>query len=80
MTQNNTIVVCEYGWIICGIVDGESETVLNMTDSYIVRKWTNGKGIGALADESNKSEYTFDGMGDVAINKSKILFRIPCNW
>ena len=46
----------------------------------MVRKWTNGKGIGGIAKTENKGEYTLDAIGDVEIKQNKILFIIPCEW
>ena len=76
----NTIFVCEYGWIICGVIKSEDEAEVTLAESSVVRRWNNGKGIGALAKEENKSEYTLDAIGSVTIKKSKVLFQIPCEW
>lgn len=73
-------VVCEYGWIIKGEVSGETESTVSMKESAVVRKWSNGKGIGGIAKEANKGEYKLDPIGDVEIMKGKILFSIPCEW
>ena len=73
-------VVCEYGWIIKGEVSGETENTVSMKDSAVVRKWSNGKGIGGIAKEANKGEYTLDPIGEVVIMTEKILFYIPCEW
>lgn len=70
--------VCEYGWILIGIrADGEP---LSLTDASVVRKWSNGRGIGGIAKAEYKDEYTLDYIGDVTIVPSKILFSIPCEW
>lgn len=74
------IVVCEYGWILCGAIMLEDTDNLVLSKSSVVRCWSNGKGIGGLAKAENKEEYTLDAIGDVVINKTKILFRIPCEW
>lgn len=74
-------VVCEYGWIIKGVQDKTSnDTILVLHDAYVVRRWTNGKGIGGIAKVTNKDEYILDAIGDVNIMKNKILFEIPCEW
>lgn len=74
-------VVCEYGWIIKGFDNGESALAnLVLTDASVVRKWSNGKGIGGIAKAENKDEYTLDYIGTVNINREKILFVIPCEW
>ncbi|MBO6301588.1 MAG: hypothetical protein J6N15_04055, partial [Ruminiclostridium sp.] len=53
-------------------------TVLH--NASVVRRWSNGKGIGGIAKEKNKDEYTLDTIGDVIIRQNKILFEIPCEW
>ena len=71
-------VVCEYGWIICGIQKSENDDALTLNGAAVVRRWDNGKGIGGIA--RYKDEYTLDEIGTVEIKKSKILFTIPCEW
>lgn len=76
----NTCFVCEYGWIVIGKeVNRTAENVI-LSDASVVRRWTNGKGIGGIAKVSNKDEYTLDAIGDVVIHQSKVLFEIPCEW
>jgi len=72
---NNTIHVLDYGWILVGETDG-----LELKNASVVRRWGNGKGIGALADIANKADYTLDFIGDVVLRESRIIFSIPCNW
>jgi hypothetical protein len=76
----NICVVCEYGWIIKGERECWSDGVLSLKNASVVRRWTNGKGIGGIAKAENKDEYTLDYIGDVDIMDSKILFTIPCEW
>lgn len=78
--KNHVCIVCEYGWIIVGIVDKRMDDVIALSDSAVVRKWLNGKGIGAIAQAGNKGEYTLDPIGKVEIRQSKVLFEIPCEW
>lgn len=73
-------VVCEYAWIICGLIKDESSDVLTLERSAVVRKWSNGRGIGGISNKEYKDEYTLDPIGNVDIMKSKILFTIPCEW
>jgi len=77
---SNTIVVCENGWILVGMIMNENPQTIQVTKAQVVRKWTNGRGIGGLVKNEYKSEYTLDPIGEVSINKSKILFTIPCEW
>ena len=73
-------VICEYGWIVLGNVAGGNDEYLLLTESAVVRSWSNGRGIGGIAKEEFKDEYILDEIGDVEINKDKILFVIPCEW
>lgn len=77
---NNTITVCENGWILVGMIMNENPETIQVMKTQVVRRWSNGRGIGGLAKEEYKSEYTLDPIGEVSINKSKILFTIPCEW
>lgn len=72
--------VCEYGWIISGIVSKRGKDVISLTDASVVRQWSNGKGIGAIAKKETKDDYTLDEIGCVDIRTSKVLFEIPCEW
>ena len=77
----NVCVICEYGWILMGLKDDKSTAdMLILKEASVVRKWTNGKGIGGIAKVENKNEYILDYIGDVEINQGKILFIIPCEW
>lgn len=78
--EKSLCVVCEYGWIIKGIVVDETVSTTKLKEASVVRRWTNGKGIGGIAKATNKGEYTLDPIGDVEIMKGKILFEIPCEW
>ena len=78
--MNNVIVVCEYGWILCGEKKTADTKKLVLENASVVRKWNNGKGIGGLAKAENKHEYTLDHIGGVEVQVGKILFTIPCEW
>ena len=80
MEQKNRCYVCEYSWIIIGKEVDRGETLITVKDASVVRKWTNGKGIGGIAKAENKDEYFLDAIGDVIIRDSKVLFEIPCEW
>lgn len=76
----STIIICEYGWIICGVKASENTKEIKLKDASVVRRWSNGRGIGALAKKEYKGDYTLDAIGGVVINKAKVLFEIPCEW
>lgn len=73
-------VICECGWIIIGDKDASkiNTTTIYLCNASVVRRWSNGKGIGGIAKKENRDEYTLDPIGDVEIYQSKILFIIPC--
>ena len=73
-------VVCDNGWIVFGKKSESAinSTTINLTNASVVRRWSNGKGIGGIAKKENRDEYTLDPIGDVEIYQSKILFTIPC--
>lgn len=75
-----TAYVLEYGWIVVGRKTAETADTITLSDASVVRRWSNGKGIGGIAKVENKSEYTLDAIGDVVIRLSKVLFEIPCEW
>ena len=75
-----TAYVCEYGWIVIGKETGRTAESVTLSDASVVRKWTNGKGIGGIAKAEYKDEYTLDTIGDVVIRLGKVLFEIPCEW
>ena len=76
----NTCFVCEYGWILIGKETDRTEEAVTLSDASVVRRWSNGKGIGGIAKKENKSEYTLDAIRDVVIRLNKVLFEIPCEW
>ena len=70
--MNKVIAVCEYGWIIIGEKKSQDSKLLVLENSSVVRRWSNGKGIGGLAKEKNKEEYKLDEIGNVEIMTDKI--------
>ena len=78
--MKSTIIVCEYGWILVGQVSKATKDTITLENASVVRRWSNGGGIGALAQEKYKSDYTLDEIGGVEIRTGKVLFQIPCEW
>lgn len=78
--MNNVIVVCEYGWVLCGEKKTSDTNKLVLENASVVRKWNNGRGIGGLAKAEYKAEYMLDHIGGVEVQVGKILFTIPCEW
>ena len=78
--MKSTIIVCEYGWILVGQVSKATKDTITLENASVVRRWNNGRGVGALAKEKYKSDYTLDEIGGVEIRTGKVLFQIPCEW
>ena len=72
--------VIDYGWIIEGVAVSRANGTIHLSKASVVRKWRNGRGIGAIADPTHKDEYTLDPIGDVFVRDSRVLFEIPLNW
>ena len=73
-------IVIDYGWIIEGRAWSRANGIIRMESASVVRKWSNGRGIGAIADPDHKDEYTLDPIGNVSVYESRVLFEIPLNW
>lgn len=73
-------VVLDYGWIIEGKEVDRSKSIIRMEDASVVRRWDNGRGIGAIADPEHKDEYTLDPIGTVDVHVGRVLFEIPLGW
>lgn len=73
-------IIVDNGWILEGKVLSRDNGTIRMEGAHVVRRWSNGRGIGALADPKHKSEYTLDPIGDVSVYVSRALFEFPLNW
>lgn len=74
-------VICEGGWILKGKETYDTDNnELVLKDAAVVRRWSNGKGIGGIAKAENADEYTTDYIGDVAVRQSKVIFTFACEW
>ncbi len=75
-------VIATNGWIFEGyrdddMSDGEGIQLLH---AHVVRKWSNGLGIGGLADPEHKDDYTLDQLGDVYVYADKVIAVVPLRW
>ena len=46
----------------------------------MVRSWSNGLGIGGLADPAHKDEYTLDAIGAIEVFADKTISVIELRW
>ena len=72
--------VIESGWILIGNKIATGDETIRLNNASVVRKWSNGLGIGGIAKAEHKDEYILDAVGDVEIFKAKVLFEIVCEW
>jgi hypothetical protein len=72
-------VIATNGWIFEGYRSAETgEGGIALADAHVVRKWTNGLGIGGLADPAHKDDYTLDEIGRIDINSA--IATIKLRW
>ena len=76
--SEHVCVIADRGWIFEGYREGGDG--FKLTDAHVVRKWTNGLGIGGLADPEHKDEYTLDEIGCIEVMPHAVLAVVPLRW
>ena len=72
--SEHVIVICDRGWIF----EGRMKEEYKLTDAHVVRKWTNGRGIGGLQEAAHKDEYTLDALpSGISISQHAIIAVLP---
>jgi len=74
------IVIAQRGWIFIGYLDKSDNGKMTLINSSVVRKWSNGRGIGGLTKAEYKNEYTLDPVGTVSFAPEGIIAKINCEW
>jgi hypothetical protein len=74
----SVIAILDHGWIMVGVPESTDGTSITLTAASVVRSWSNGLGIGGLADPAHKADYTLDAVGRVACAAPIAL--IECDW
>lgn len=77
-TTDHVCVVADRGWIFEGYRSEEDPYTL--TNAHVVRKWSNGLGIGGIAKADHKDDYTLDEIGQIEINRRAVIAVIPLEW
>ena len=75
---DHIIVIAQRGWIFEGYKDKKIKDEIVLLNSNVVRSWSNGKGIGGLAE--NKSGYTLDPVGTTRFPNEAIIAIIDVKW
>jgi len=75
---DHIIVIAQRGWIFEGYKDKSITDELVLLNANVVRSWSNGKGIGGLAE--SKSGYTLDPAGNIRFANEAIIAIIDARW
>ena len=75
-TTEHVCVIAERGWIF----EGRKREDGTLANASVVRSWSNGLGIGGLADPEHKDDYTLDYVGDLSIAARAVIAEIPLRW
>ena len=75
--MNKEIVVSDGGWVLTGDVQ-DTPTGITIKEAYVIRVWGTTAGLGELALKGPTENTVLDYTGEVRINTSRILMRIPC--
>ncbi len=71
--SEHVCVICTNGWIFEGRKTGTEDGDLLLADAHVVRKWTNGLGIGGIADPEHFADYTLDAIGGLRIHARAVI-------
>lgn len=77
---DHVCVIADRGWIFEGQRVSCKDGGVRLVDAHVVRKWSNGKGIGGLADPKYKNDYTLDEVGQIEIAARAVIAIIPLRW
>ena len=76
--SNHICVISDRGWIFEGYIENNNKC--RLCNANVVRKWSNGMGIGGLADPEHKDDYTLDYIGSIELNPQAVIATIPLRW
>jgi hypothetical protein len=70
---DHVIIIAQRGWIFEGYKDKKVKDKIQLLNANVVRKWSNGRGIGALAEKAHKADYTLDPVGVISFPNEAII-------
>lgn len=73
---DHVIIIAQRGWIFEGLRNKEVTDKIQLLNANVVRKWSNGRGIGGLTKVENKDDYTLDPVGVVSFPNEAIIATI----
>ena len=75
---DHIIVIAQRGWIFIGFKDKSVKDEIVLLNAEVVRSWSNGKGIGGLAEA--KTGYTLDSVGTIRLANEAVIAVIDVRW
>jgi len=75
---DHLIIIAQRGWIFEGYRDTSITDQIVLLNANVVRSWSNGKGIGGLAEA--KTGYTLDPIGTVHFAPEAIIAQVDVKW
>jgi hypothetical protein len=78
LETDHIIVIAQRGWIFEGYQDKSVTDKIQLLKANVVRSWSNGKGIGGLAE--SRDGYTLDPVGDISFFASAVIAVINIRW
>lgn len=76
---DHIIVIAQRGWIFEGHRDKSVTNEIVLLNAHVVRRWTNGKGIGGLAFKASKNDYTLDEVPTVRLVPEAVIAVLDIN-
>lgn len=76
---NHVIIIAQRGWIFEGYRNKAIKDNIQLLNANVVRKWSNGRGIGGLTKKDYKSEYTLDPVGTITFPNEAIIAQLDIN-
>jgi hypothetical protein len=75
---DHLIIIAQRGWIFEGYRDTSITDQIVLLNANVVRSWSNGKGIGGLAEA--KTGYTLDPVGTVRFAPEAVIAQVDVKW
>lgn len=70
----HVIVIADRGWIF----EGRMAEEFKLTEAHVVRKWSNGMGIGGLQTAEHRGDYTLDALpSGIELRPSAVIAVLP---
>lgn len=72
--SEHVIIIADRGWIF----EGRMSERYKLSNAHVVRKWSNGLGIGGLQSKTHKDDYTLDALpAGINVNPTSVIAVLP---